>query len=292
MTLTATRAGIPVISSISEIAPDYDAWLCDIWGVIHNGESAFAAAAQACRTFREQGGTVILITNAPRPADSVARQLGRMGVIEEARDRIVTSGDITRGLLRESAGKSVFHLGPERDKGIFAGIDPEFTGPEEADLVVCSGLYDDDTETPDDYAEMLQGLAKRKLHMICANPDIMVERGARLVYCAGALAAAYEEMGGAVTYTGKPHPPIYQRAMDIASELRGAPIARERILAIGDGLKTDMAGAARAGIDALFIASLLHLSDHQAGAADEAAISKLFAESEMRPVAAQSGLVW
>lgn len=292
MTITAASAGFPVISSISDIAADYDAWFCDIWGVIHNGESAFSSAAVACRAFRERGGTVILITNAPRPADSIARQLDRMGVSEEAWDRIITSGDITRSMLRESGGKSVFHLGPERDKGIFKGVDPVFAGPEEAELVVCSGFYDDDTETPDDYAEMLEGLAKRGLHMICANPDIMVERGSRLVYCAGALAAAYEKLGGSVTYTGKPHSPIYSRAIETASELRGAPVSRDRILAIGDGLKTDMAGAARAGIDALFVASGLHLSGHEPGAADASAIVELFAESDMHPVAAQSGLAW
>lgn len=291
MTITATAAGVPVITSISDIAAGYDAWLCDIWGVIHNGESAFGSAAEACRTFREGGGTVILITNAPRPADSVARQLARMGVIEEAWDHIITSGDITRGLLRES-GKSVFHLGPERDKGIFEGVEPPFAGPEEAELVVCSGLYDDDTETPDDYAELLEGLARRGLHMICANPDIMVERGPRLVYCAGALAAKYEELGGSVTYTGKPHPPIYKRAIEAAGEVRGSTPTRERILAIGDGLKTDMAGAANAGVDALFVASGLHLSGHEADTVDASVIADLFAQSGMRPVAAQARLAW
>lgn len=291
MTLAA-ETGIPVIPSVSEIAAGYDAWLCDIWGVIHNGESAFAAAAAACRAFRERGGTVILITNAPRPAESVARQLARMGVDERAWDRIVTSGDITRGLLRENRDKSVFHLGPDRDKSIFDGAEPAFAGPEDAELVVCSGLYDDDTETPDDYAGLLEGLAKRKPPMICANPDIMVERGERLVYCAGALADVYEDLGGSVTYTGKPHPPIYERAIEVIAELRGAPVARERILAIGDGLKTDMAGAARAGLDALFVASGLHLSGGEGAAPDAAAIAGLFAQSDMRPVAAQSRLAW
>lgn len=292
MTITAAPAGFPVISSVSDIAADYDAWFCDIWGVIHNGESPFASAAEACRAFRKQGGTVILITNAPRPADSVARQLDRMGVVEETWDRIITSGDITRSLLRESEGKTVFHLGPERDKGIFKGVDPTFAGPEDAELIVCSGFYDDDVETPDDYADMLQALAKRGLHMICANPDIMVERGSRLVYCAGALAAAYEKLGGTVTYTGKPHPPIYERAIETAGEIRGAPLSRDRILAIGDGLKTDMAGAARAGVDALFVASGLHLTGHEADTADASAIADLFADSDMQPVAAQSRLAW
>jgi len=290
--MSTVIADIPLIPSVSVIAPRYDAWLCDIWGVMHNGERAFAAAAEACRRFRDNGGVVVLISNSPRPGSGVSAQLERIGVPKGAWDGIVTSGDITRSLMAQNSDKTLFHLGPERDKGIFEGFDLTFTEPDEAELVICSGLYDDDTETPDDYRTLLDDLARRGLPMICANPDLMVERGDRLVYCAGSLAAVYEELGGDVTYTGKPHPPIYDRAVEIAADCRGAAVARERILAIGDGLKTDMAGAARAGLDALFVASGLHLAGSNAGRIDAEAITGLFRDMEMRPVAAQARLAW
>lgn len=291
--MDTAAAEIPVLPSISGLASQYDLWLCDVWGVMHNGEHAFVAAGDACRRFREGGGTVVLISNSPRPGSGVARQLDGLGVAREAWDGIVTSGDVTRSLLEANRDKTLFHLGPDRDKGIFEGLDLTFARAGEAELVICSGLLDDETETPDDYAELLGVLAERGLPMICANPDLMVERGHRLIYCAGALAAAYEALGGAVTYTGKPHPPIYERALAQAALLRGSPVARERVLAIGDGLKTDMAGAAAAGVDALFVASGLHLAaSGSEGSADAKAIRELFADAAMHPIAAQARLAW
>jgi HAD superfamily hydrolase (TIGR01459 family) len=291
--MDTTAAEIPLLPSISELASHYDLWLCDVWGVIHNGERAFAAAGDACRRFREQGGTVVLISNSPRPGSGVARQLDGLGVVREGWDAIVTSGDVTRSLLEQNRDKTLFHLGPDRDKGVFESLDLTFAPAEEAELVICSGLLDDETETPDDYAELLGLLAQRGLPMICANPDLMVERGHRLIYCAGALAAAYEALGGAVTYAGKPHPPIYERALAQAALLRGNPVGRERVLAIGDGLKTDMAGAAEAGVDALFVASGLHLAARGGdGSADAKSIRELFTDVAIHPIAAQARLVW
>lgn len=288
MSASATGPAIQLLSSIAPLASRYDAWICDVWGVMHNGVRAFPAAAEACRSFRERGGRVLLLSNAPRPAPAVQAQLDGFGVPREAYDGILTSGDLTRKLISERRDLRLFHLGPERDKPIFEGLDLRFSAAEQADLVVCSGLYNDDVETPADYRELLAPLAQRGLQMICANPDLVVERGSRLVYCAGSLAAEYERLGGSVTYAGKPHRPVYDLAFERLAELRGAPVARERILAIGDGVKTDIRGAAVAGIDSAFIASAIHVT----GDLDEVTLERLFAESGDRPVAALPALVW
>ena len=291
--MTTSAPPIPVLSSVAEIASDYDAWLCDIWGVMHNGVEAFVAAADACERFRAAGGTVILISNAPRPSGAVKGQLDRIGVPEGAHDAIVTSGDVTRGLLTSVPGRRVHHLGPERDKPIFEGLEIAFATPAEAEVVLCSGLDDDTVETPEDYADRLSEMHALGLPMICANPDLMVERGEVLVYCAGALAAAYADLGGEVVYAGKPHLPIYDMALAQAGALREAPVEKARVLAIGDGLKTDIAGARAAGLDALFVASGLHVKDAGLGQGlDQAQLGALFGEGETLPVAAQARLAW
>lgn len=291
--MTVTAPSIPVLASVAELASRYDAWLCDIWGVMHNGVEAFASAVDACERFRASGGTVILISNAPRPSGAVRGQLDRIGVPPGAYDAIVTSGDVTRGLLTSEPERRVFHLGPERDKPIFDGLDVVFAAPSEADVVLCSGLDDDTVETPDDYADRLKEMRRLGLPMICANPDLMVERGEALVYCAGALAAAYADLGGDVVYAGKPHLPIYALALERAGAVRGTAVDKARVLAIGDGLRTDIAGASAAGLDALFVASGLHVKHASPGEAlDRAQLSALFSESEIWPVAAQARLAW
>lgn len=284
---------IPILKGIAELAPRYDAWFCDVWGVLHDGEQAFPAAAEACCTYRGGGGAIILVSNSPRPAASVVAQLDAFGMPREGYDILVTSGDVTRALLRERPGVRVFHLGPERDKPIFEGLDLSFAGPAEADLVVCSGLFDDRTETPDDYAGLLSELKARALPMLCANPDLKVERGTELVYCAGALAQAYEALGGEVTYSGKPYRPIYDLAFRRLPEHAGRILPASRVLAIGDGLKTDLAGAAVAGFDAVFVASGLHLGDRaDAHGLSETELAALFADQPHRPVAALARLKW
>lgn len=288
MTASASTPAIQLLSSIAPLAPGYDAWICDVWGVMHNGVRPFLGAAEACRRFREGGGSVLLLTNAPRPAPSVQAQLDGLGVPREAYDGILTSGDLTRKLISARRDVRLFHLGPERDKPIFDGLDLRFTAAEEADLVICSGLFNDDVETPVDYRPLLAPLALRGVPMVCANPDLVVERGSRLVYCAGSLAAEYECLGGGVTYAGKPHRPIYDLAFERLAELRGGPVALPRILAVGDGVRTDIRGAAIAGIDSAFIASAIHVTGHL----DEPTLEQLFAESGDRPVAALPALVW
>jgi len=284
MTAQPTR----LLSSIAPLAPAYDAWLCDVWGVMHNGVEAFASAVEACRNFRERGGIVLLLSNASRPASAVAAQIDRYGVPRDAYDGIVTSGDLTRELIIERAQARLFHLGPERDKPLFEGLNLNFVAPDEAELVICSGLLNDDVETPSDYTAMLEPLARRGVPMICANPDLKVERGSRIVYCAGSLAAEYERLGGKVTYAGKPYGPIYDLAFERLAELKGRPVPRERVLAIGDGVRTDIQGAADAGIDSVFIASAIHV----AGELDIVTVEQLFGSSDAKPIAALPALVW
>jgi HAD superfamily hydrolase (TIGR01459 family) len=264
---------------------------------MHNGHRAFPRAVDAARSFREDGGIVVLLSNSPRPSPGVQEQLRRLGVPDDAYDATVTSGDLTRYELRKHKGATVFHLGPERDLPIFDGIPVKLGSAEDAELVVCSGLFDDETETPEDYIELLQKLAARKLPMICANPDHLVERGHRLVYCAGALAAIYHTMGGRVVYAGKPYAPIYELALETISSIAERSVATGEVLAIGDGVNTDIAGAAKLGIDAVFVASGLHVPSNSGGEAgeetlDELHLAELFAGAMRRPLGAMRALAW
>ena len=276
-----TPAAIPILSSISELSCACDAWIVDIWGVMHNGARAYAAAGEACRRFRRGGGIVVLLSNAPRPFRAVVHQLAAVGVDPESYDGGLTSGDVTRGLLEAWSGRSLLHIGPERDKGLFEGLTARLATPDAAEAIVCSGLWDDTSETPANYEALFEVLAARRLAMLCANPDLVVERGNKLVYCAGALAALYAQKGGEVIYAGKPHVPIYERTFATLERLAGRALARERILAIGDGIDTDLLGAHRAGLRSLFIASAVHLP----GGLDARTLDELFASRPFRPIA-------
>jgi HAD superfamily hydrolase (TIGR01459 family) len=295
--MTVASSEIPVIHSIDELGSRYAAWLVDIWGVMHNGHRAHAGAVAATRSFRGQGGVVVLLSNAPRPSAAVEEQLRRLGVPDDAYDAIVTSGDLTRHELAKHGNAKVFHLGPERDRPIFEDLAVRLVAPEDAELVVCTGLFDDETETPADYAALLGGLASRELSMICANPDHLVERGDRLVWCAGALAALYEGHGGSVVYAGKPHAPIYQLAFDTVGKLAGRLVPLREILAIGDGVMTDIAGATGLGLGSVFVASGLHApengdDDEVADLLDARHLEGLFAQAKVKPLAAIRTLVW
>jgi HAD superfamily hydrolase (TIGR01459 family) len=281
-------APIEILQSVAPLAATTAAWLVDIWGVMHNGVQPFVPAYEACQTFRDGGGLVMLVSNSPRPREGVAAQLDRIGVPRSAYDAIVSSGDVARTLIEAYADRSVLHLGPERDLPIFAGIDVKRVGADAADAVVCTGLYDDERETPDDYAETLATCASRGLPMICANPDLTVERGGRIIYCAGAIAQAYERLGGAVAYAGKPYLPIYDLAFATLEHMRAGSGDRSRLLAIGDGVRTDLAGAAAAGVRSLFVASGVHVT----GKLDDAALEALFPPGAPRPIAAMTRLVW
>lgn len=286
---------IPVIESIREVADGRRVWFVDIWGVMHNGRDAFPNASAATRAFRDAGGVVVLLSNSPRPSPDLQAQLRLIGVPDEAYDATVSSGDLTRHELAKHKGARVFHLGPKRDLPIFEQAGVTLTGPEDAELIVCSGLFDDQVETPEDYADLLSSLAGRDVPMICANPDHKVESGNRLIYCAGALAAAYETLGGSVVYAGKPHLPVYELAFETASKIAGArgdTIAKSDVLAIGDGAKTDIIGAGVFGVPSVFVASRLHAPDESVGLLDAEHLAALFAEEPSPPIAATHGLRW
>src|SRR5690349_21775201 len=251
--------------------------LSDIWGVVHNGLESFPDACEALHRYRSEGGTVILITNAPRPAASVQRQLRKLGVADDVYNAIVSSGDLTRHYVAAHPGGKVFWLGPERDNSIYRGIDLTISPLEEADYIICTGLFDDETETPDDYRPMMLRARERKLPLICANPDIVVERGDRLIYCAGAIAELYRELGGEVIFYGKPHRPIYERAMELASAHVSHPITRDKVLAIGDSVRTDLTGAHGFGIDLLFVTRGIHSEEFEGvEQLDPASVKELF----------------
>jgi HAD superfamily hydrolase (TIGR01459 family) len=251
--------------------------LSDIWGVVHNGLESFPDACEALHTYRQRGGTVILITNAPRPADSVQRQLRKLGVADETYDAIVSSGDLTRHFVADHPGKKMFWLGPDRDSSIYRGLDAVTAPLEQADYIVCTGLFDDETESAEDYRAMMLQAREHKLPLVCANPDIVVERGDRLIYCAGAVAELYRELGGEVIFYGKPHRPIYERAMALAAERRGRTTSLDRVLAIGDSVRTDLTGALGFGIDCLFLTRGIHSEEFEGiDQLDPASVKELF----------------
>jgi HAD superfamily hydrolase (TIGR01459 family) len=278
------------IERMREVVDGVDVVLSDIWGVVHNGLVAFPEACEALHTFRARGGTVVLITNAPRPADSVQRQLRKLGVADDTYDAIVSSGDLTRNFVAGHSGQSVFWLGPERDNSIYRGLDPVFAPLESANYIVCTGPFDDETETPEDYRAMMMQARERNLTLICANPDIVVERGDRLIYCAGAIAELYRELGGEVIFYGKPHRPIYERAMSIAEVRRGKSTPHSHVLAIGDSVRTDLTGAHGFGIKCLFVTRGIHAGEFEGiDLLDSASVKELFGHP---PLALTRELRW
>jgi HAD superfamily hydrolase (TIGR01459 family) len=282
-----------LIDHFSTLAPRYDVVLSDVWGVVHNGVAAFAEACDALIRFRAGGGTVILLTNAPRQSDIVVGFLDKLAVPRGAYDAIVSSGDVARTVIEQRRDDAVFHIGPERDHPIFTELNVRFAPVASADYVVCSGLYDDTTETPEDYRDLLGEIRQRNLFMVCANPDLVVERGHELIYCAGAIADLYESMGGEVLYTGKPHPAIYQQALKRAAALRRAAPALARTLAIGDSVRTDLLGASGFGLDCLFVTAGIH-ADELGGreTIDHGALAEIFGEAGALPQAVTRRLAW
>ena len=249
-----------IVQSLAEISKPYDALFCDLWGCLHNGVAPFPEAVAALQGFRAQGGKVVLLTNAPRPARFVIESLDRMGCPKDAYDLVVSSGDAAQDAMFAGAvGRKVWHLGPSKDDGFFTEIPAEWQGQadiervdfETADGIVCTGPFDEINEVPEDYRAKFLLAKMRDLPMLCANPDVVVDMGDKRIYCAGALAVLYEDMGGEAMYFGKPHPPIYDMARRKLAAIGG--VEDGRILAIGDGINTDVPGAAGEGIDCLFV---------------------------------------
>src|SRR5436190_230379 len=246
------------IQGLSELASRYDVLLCDVWGVIHNGRESFPVACAALAKWRAEVGPVVLISNSPRPHDPVVDQLDGLGVPREAWSQLVTSGDATRLLLADRAPGPAWAIGPERDVALYAGLGLKFTRPDDAAFISVTGPYDDEAEEPADYRDRFIRCIASDLELICANPDIVVQRGDRLIYCGGALAQLYESLGGRVTMAGKPFPAIYELSLTKAEDALGRAIDRKRVLCIGDGLPTDIRGANARGLDVLFVANGIH----------------------------------
>jgi HAD superfamily hydrolase (TIGR01459 family) len=288
------------VSGLSELAPDYDVLLCDVWGVIHNGVAHFEKAVEAAIRFRRRGGRVVLITNAPRPQAKILHMLDRLAVPQEAYDGIVSSGDVTIAMIVARGNAPLVHIGPAFDDSLFAaaerrgGVSVVRVPLEEASYVVCTGLADATHEKPADYEAQLRQMRARGLDFICANPDLVVEVGETLYYCAGALAEFYASIGGTVIQAGKPYAPIYERALALAAEAAGTAIDRRRVLAIGDGLNTDVRGGVNNDIDTLFVASGIHRAQLQAktGLLDRGALERLCDGGGVRPTFVLDALVW
>jgi HAD superfamily hydrolase (TIGR01459 family) len=274
---------------LSTIASRYDALLCDAWGVIHDGVNLFPGAGEALERFRAERGPVIILTNAPRPSSIIPAQLDRLGLPRSAYDAVVTSGDATRAAILARLPAPAFRLGPEKDDPLYEGVNIDFVPIEEASFIVCTGLFDDQNEQPEAYRPLLEKGAARGLPMICANPDIVVRWGGRLIYCAGALAEIYKELGGEVIYGGKPHRPIYELALSKVAAIRGAPLSPSRTLAVGDGLHTDIAGANAQGIDVVFVVGS---GGVHAGSRSHGDVVKALNEADARAVAIMEKLAW
>lgn len=283
-----------LISSLSDISKRYDAVFCDLWGCLHNGVSPFPEAVLALQSYRASGGTVLLLTNAPRPNPSVIRQLDNIGVPHDAYDLVVSSGDASQaGMVSGLVGHRVYHLGPEKDDGFFTEMSADLEPGSvtrvplvEAEGIVCTGLFDDSTETPEDYRATLLYAKNKGLKLLCTNPDIIVDLGDKRIYCAGAIAALYTEMGGESYYFGKPYPPIYDLARRRLSAFK--PVRDDRILCIGDGIKTDIQGGMSESFDTLFITGGLAADQFgpKVNAPDPILLQAYFDENQLSPTSA------
>ena len=284
------------LPGLRAVADRYDALLCDIWGVVHNGREPFRLGCEALARFKAERGPVVLISNSPRPSADVMLQLDALGVSRNAWSAVVTSGDATRFELKARAPGPAWALGPARDGPLYEGTGVHFAEtPEEAAFISCTGLFDDEAETPEDFRGRLAICAERKLVMVCANPDRIVQRGDKIIYCAGALADLYETLGGQVVMAGKPFAAIYQIAYAEVDGKAGRLVPRSRILAIGDGLPTDVAGANREGLDILFAAGTgIHAVDtlDVAGNLDEAKTQRLLEREGLGAAYAMAEFGW
>lgn len=283
------------LTGLSDLADRYDVILCDVWGVVHDGKVPFVGSVEALTHFAAGGGTVVLISNSPRPHDSFVVQLDEIGVNRAAWSAVVTSGDATRAELKKRAPGPAWRIGPERDAGIYDGTGVELTDDlSEAAFISCTGLFDDEADQPEDYRESFADCARRGLEMVCANPDKVVHRGRDLIWCAGALADVYSALGGPVIMAGKPFSPIYDLALKEAAAQRGQTLDRRRALAIGDGIPTDILGANRQGLDCLFVAGGIHIAEviDAAGALDPQRAEALLGQAGAQARYLLKELIW
>lgn len=265
----AAVAPIPMLGGLSAVADRYDGFILDLWGVLHDGVRPYPGAVDTLRQLERQGKRAIILSNGPRRAASLVRRTGEIGITPDLYEQLHSSGEETWRLLRErpdpaiaALGRRVFPIVPERDRDLLDGLDLETAeSPAAADFLLATGLADA-AETVADYEQALAAGAANARPMLCANPDLEVVRAGVREFCAGALAARYEALGGSVLYVGKPHPTVYRTCLAHLGS-----IARSRILAVGDSLRTDVAGAAGVGVDSLLVLGGIH-AEELAGAAD------------------------
>jgi HAD superfamily hydrolase (TIGR01459 family) len=265
------------IGSLAEVADGYDALLCDVWGVIHDGRTVFPGVADTLRGVRARGVVVVLLTNVPRPSSTMPGALARLGFPDDAWDAIVTSGDAIRVELARRAPGPVHRIGRDSDEGLWDGLGLRFTELDEARFLAIAGLRGP-SDSPEAYLTVLRAARVRDLELVCANPDVRVQVGDQLVWSAGAVADEYAALGGRVVQAGKPHAAIYARAFEVLDGVAGRAVPRDRVLAVGDGVGTDLLGANRQGIDSLFIATGMHGSSLLSGSRlDEARVGAALA---------------
>ena len=288
------EAGVKITPCFSTIVEAYDFIICDIWGVLHNGIAAFSSANEALKLSRKSRKTVILLSNAPRPNPDIAVQLNALGISPDAYDAIVTSGDITQDLLRQRVGQSVYLLGPERDLPVLDSIGIQSVPLQKADYVLCTGLFNDEAETPDDYKTLLNEMIEARLPMLCANPDLVVERGKTLIYCAGALAEAYIKLGGNVQFIGKPFKIAYDYTFQAYFKLHQKMPDKAKTIAIGDAIRTDVKGACQYGISSLFLAAGIHSHEllNTQFNLDSARLNAFITQQDFQPNFISKNLVW
>ncbi len=283
---------VPVLKRAGDLLARYDVLISDVWGVVHDGLWALEPACEALMAYRERGGTVVLLSNAPGPSQQVANLLDAKRVPREAWDRLVTSGDVTRALIAQSHHSQAYHIGWQSDRAVFDGLDVELVDEDKADIVVATELNDYRTETPEQYRPLLERFARRGLPFICGNPDLVVHVGEDLLPCAGALATIYEGLGGSVAWAGKPYRPAYDLALAAAADARGGrSVEPGKVLVIGDAVRTDLAGARLMGFDSLFIAGGIHRDETmRGGEVDPAGLAKVLDGLSVQPIAAMGAL--
>ena len=277
-----------IVSSLADISDRYDAAFVDLWGCVHDGVRALPDAVAALQAYRQRGGKVVLVTNSPRPRAGVEKQLDHFGVPRDAWDTIATSGDSARAaMFRGVVGQKVYFIGYPGEEKFFQPLnvikDPveiEMVPLEEAEGIVCTGPRDP-LEDPEVMRPEFLYAKQKGLKLLCANPDIVVDRGDTREWCAGALAQLYTEMGGESLYFGKPHPPIYDLARRRLGELGDVPDAAG-ILAIGDGIQTDIAGAMGEDIDSLFISGGLAAAETKTTRQPDPEALKAYLDKEER----------
>lgn len=291
--MNVTSLVAPVISGAGPLLTSHDLIICDVWGVLHDGRSAYTAAGDALARARARGTTVVLLSNAPTPGSTVQQLLLSKGVRQDCWDALVTSGDITAAHVRACGYLRVHHIGPDRDLSLFGEVGAERVPLAAAEALLVTGLVDDVHETAETYRPLLERAHSQRLPLVCANPDLVVDVGGRLFLCAGSIAALYEEMGGRVYWAGKPHSVAYEAALAAARRIRGQTPGHGRILAIGDAVRTDLEGARQFGIASLFVGAGIHRHEVMVGGKiDPQRLERLLAPPAPAPLAAIAELAW